>query len=188
MENNNLTPKQIQYLELLAKNKGDMPQTLKQLGIEMDVFFRWRRDEVFDHKHRLVMADIRSQLQSEIAVLSDLRRAQIIKEGVKYETTVTTTKLDSRGKLSTTSKTTVKKSPPPSSFLVQEKMRLLEALNLLIKENILPFKLARVLVARCNQFEGDFHNIFSKECPELFEDLDEQENILMATIKASIFG
>ena len=188
MENNNLTPEQIQYLELLAKNKGDMPQTLKQLGIEMDVFFRWRRDEVFDHKHRLVMADIRSQLQSEIAVLSDLRRKEILKEGVKYETTVTTTKLDSRGRLSSTSKTTIKKSPPPSSFLVQEKMRLLEALNLLIRENMMPFKVAKVLVARCNKFEGDFHDLFSEQYPHLFEDLDAEENLLMDAIKSSVFG
>ena len=185
MNSPELTPQQNQFLTLLRKNVGMIDKTLEQLGLDRVIFFDWRKNELFDQKHRLTMAEITNHMEAQNALLAKRRRAEILLNGTVEETHTVETKMNGKGQITTTSKKTVKKSSPPPSMLSEREMAVVEALTVLVRENILPIEQARMAVSKGRAIQAELLEIFTANNNE---DQRLEDEKVMALIKQAVLG
>jgi hypothetical protein len=159
-----LTENQQLFIQRYAANKGDAYKTLESMRLELNHLLAWREDKYFDKVYRESAAKIIQQLNQENYILSVRKLNEVLEKGNFTESTTHTHKITAEGGEFEV-KTQRKKLgiPIEAIKLAMRQSSLLQAIETLQNQGVLPSTIARKIMLKSDQIVEDMQNAFIPE-------------------------
>lgn len=165
---------QLVFLERYLNEKGDVDKVLKSMSLEMNHFLSWRKDREFDSKYKDTQRVLISHLNCENYIMGLRRLNEILNKGYQEEVVSVKQRVIQKPILADddddnivsiveyeVDRKSIKKPIPPQMIsLALQQNSLIQAINTLSTQGILPDKVARQLMAKSEEIANQMQSVF----------------------------